>query len=132
MLNLLNVLEAAADTSGSTVNPASSGWVTIIMVVIMVAAFYFFGIRPQKKQERETAQMRNSLAVGDEITTIGGILGRVVKITEETVVIETGKDRSKLHIKKNAVYSIDVHAADTIEAAAKAEKQEKNDKDAKN
>ena len=69
--------------------------------------------------------MRNSLTVGDEITTIGGILGRVVKVTEETVVIETGKDRTKLHILKNAIRSVDVHAADTVEAAEKAEKESK-------
>jgi preprotein translocase subunit YajC len=61
--------------------------------------------------------------MGDEITTIGGIIGRVVKVTEETVVIETSKDRTKLHILKSAIRSVDVHAADTVEAAEKAEKQ---------
>jgi preprotein translocase subunit YajC len=67
--------------------------------------------------------------IGDEITTIGGIIGRVVKVTEETVVIETGKDRTKLHILKNAIRSVDVHAADTVEAAEKAAKnEEKSDK----
>ena len=101
------------------------------MLVVMFAAFYFFGIRPQKKQEREANNMRNSLCIGDEITTIGGILGRIVKITEETVVIETGKDRTKLHILKNAIRSVDVHAADTVEAADKAEKAE-NKSDKKN
>jgi preprotein translocase subunit YajC len=81
--------------------------------------------RSQKKQEREAADMRNSIMVGDEITTIGGIIGRVVKVTEETVVIETGKDRTKLHMLKSAIRSVDVHAADTIEAAEKAEKADK-------
>ena len=104
----------------------------IILVVVVFAAFYFFSIRPQKKQEREVNEMRNSLTIGDEITTIGGILGRVVKVTEETVVIETSKDRSKLHILKTAIRSVDVHAADTIEFAEKAEKAaeraEKQDK----
>ena len=102
------------------------------MIVIVFAAFYFFSIRPQKKQEKEANDMRNSLTIGDEITTIGGILGRVVKVTEETVVIETSKDRSKLHILKTAIRSVDVHAADTIEYAEKAEKAaeraEKQDK----
>ena len=68
--------------------------ISIVMIVIVFAAFYFFSIRPQKKQEKEANDMRNSLTIGDEITTIGGILGRVVKVTEETVVIETSKDRS--------------------------------------
>ena len=97
---------------------------TILMLVAVVVVFYFFGIRPEKKKERQANDMRNSLCIGDEITTIGGILGRVVKITEETVVIETGKDRTKLHILKNAIRSVDVRAADTVEAADKAEKAE--------
>ena len=84
----------------------------IILVVVVFVAFYFFSIRPQKKQEREQQEMRDSLQVGDEITTIGGILGRVVKVTEETVVIETSKDRSKLHILKTAVSRVDVKAED--------------------
>jgi preprotein translocase subunit YajC len=101
----------------------------LLLMAGLFVAFYFFGIRPQKKQEQEANNMRNSLTIGDEITTIGGIIGRVVKITDETVVIETSKERTKLHILKNAIRSVDVHAADTVEAAAKAEKQaEKNEK----
>jgi preprotein translocase subunit YajC len=111
--------------------PQGQGWITIAMLVIVFAVFYFVGIRPQKKQEREQNEMRNSLCIGDEITTIGGILGRVVKITEETVVIETSRERTKLHILKTAIRSVDVRAEDTVEAAEKAAKkaeQEKSDK----
>ncbi|MBQ7160438.1 MAG: preprotein translocase subunit YajC [Clostridia bacterium] len=86
---------------------------TILMIVAMVAIFYFLLYRPQKKQERETAQMRNSLEVGDEITTIGGIIGEVVSIKGETVTIETGKERSKIRILRSAIKSIDVKAGDT-------------------
>ncbi len=118
-MNFLKLLEAQAD--GTASNPMGS-LLSIGMIVVVFIAFYFFGIRPQKKQDREANNMRNSLTVGDEITTIGGILGRVVKITEETVVIETGKDRTKLHILKTAIRSVDVHAADTVETAEKAEK----------
>ena len=117
-MNFLKLLEA------NEANPFGS-LVSIGMIAIVFVAFYFFGIRPQKKQEREANNMRNSLCVGDEITTIGGILGRIVKITEETVVIETSKDRSKLHILKTAIRSVDVHAADTVETAEKAERAEK-------
>ncbi len=85
---------------------------TILMIVAMIAIFYFLLYRPQKKQERETAQMRNSLEVGDEITTIGGIIGEVVSIKGETVTIETGKERSKIRILRSAVKSIDVKAGD--------------------
>ena len=105
--------------------PASGGWQTMIPFIAVFAVMMFFMSRSQKKQEREANDMRNSVMVGDEITTIGGIIGRIVKVTEETVVIETGKDRTKLHMLKSAIRSVDVHAADTIEAAEKAEKADK-------
>lgn len=79
---------------------------TIIMLVLTIVVFYFFAIRPQKKQERETAEMRNSIAVGDEIITIGGIIGTVVIIKDDKMMIETGNDRSKLTILKSAVRTV--------------------------
>ena len=84
----------------------------ILMIVVMFAALYFFMIRPQKKQERETNEMRNNLQVGDEITTIGGIIGKVVSIKEETLMIETGHDRTKIRILKTAGRQVDVKAED--------------------
>ena len=120
MLALSTVLETATD---ATANAGMQSWFSIAMIAVVFVVFYFFGIRPQKKQEREQNQMRNSLCVGDEITTIGGILGRVVKITEETVVIETSRERTKLHILKSAIRSVDVRAEDTVEAAEKAAKK---------
>ena len=89
-----------------------SGLVSIAIIVLMFVFLYFFMIRPQKKQERETNDMRNNLKVGDEITTIGGIIGKVVSIKEETVMIETGHDRTKIRILKTAVRNVDVHAED--------------------
>ncbi len=85
---------------------------TIIMLVVVFAVFYFFGIRPQKKQEKETNEMRNALSVGDEITTIGGIIGKIVSIKEETCVIETAHERTKIRILKSAVSRVDVKAED--------------------
>ncbi len=85
---------------------------SILIIVVMFVALYFFMIRPQKKQEKEVANMRNNLQVGDEITTIGGIIGRIVSIKEETVMIETGHDRTKLRILRSAVRCVDVHAED--------------------
>ena len=90
----------------------SSSWVTIGMLVVMFAFLYFFMIRPQKKQEKETNQMRNSLMVGDEITTIGGIIGKIVSIKDETLVLETSRDGTKIRILKSAVRNVDVHAED--------------------
>ena len=85
---------------------------TIVMVVVVGVFFYFFMIRPQKKQEKEQNAMRNNLAVGDEITTIGGIIGKVVSIKEETCVIETTHERTKIRILKSAVSRVDVKAED--------------------
>jgi len=85
---------------------------TIVMLVAMIAIFYFFMYRPQKKQEKETNAMRNGLQVGDEITTIGGIIGKIVSIKDETVLIETSNERNKIRILRTAVRNVDVHAED--------------------
>ena len=96
----------------------SLGW-----IVLTFALFYFVLIRPQKKREREDAEMRNALAVGDEVTTIGGIIGKVISIKEETFVLETTKDRTKIRFLKGAIRSVDVKIADVVAAQA-AEKAE--------
>ena len=88
------------------------GLMSIGILVVMFVAMYFFMIRPQKKQEREINNMRDNLQVGDEITTIGGIIGKIVSIKEETLMIETGHDRTKIRILKTAVRNVDVHAED--------------------
>ena len=87
-------------------------WVSILLVIGVVVLMYFLMIRPQKKQEREINDMRNNLQVGDEITTIGGIIGKIVSIKEETITIETGHDRTKMRLLKTAVRCVDVHAED--------------------
>ena len=76
------------------------------MLVLTVVVFYFFAIRPQKKQEKETAAMRNSIEVGDEIITIGGIIGTVIIVKDDKMMIETGNDRTKLTILKSAVRTV--------------------------
>jgi len=85
---------------------------SIVMIVAMIALFYFFMWRPQKKQEKETKAMRDGLAIGDEITTIGGIIGKIVAIKEETVLIETGRDKVRIRILRSAIRSVDVKAED--------------------
>ena len=87
-------------------------WTVIIMLVGLLVVMYFVMIRPQKKQEKEQNDMRNNLAVGDEITTIGGIIGKIVSIKEETCVIETSHERTKIRILKTAVSRVDVKAED--------------------
>lgn len=78
--------------------------------LLLIPIFYFLMYRPQKKQEKETAQMRNNLMIGDEIVTIGGIMGRVTKVKDDYVVIETGIDRTKLKMRKTAISSVEKKA----------------------
>jgi preprotein translocase subunit YajC len=83
-------------------------YVSFLPIIAIAVGFWFFLIRPQKKQEKEIQKMRNSLEVGDQITTIGGITGIVRQIKDEdTYIIETGADKSKIAIKKWAVQSKD-------------------------
>ena len=87
-------------------------WTMLLMLAGLFVVMYFVMIRPQKKQEKEQNDMRNNLAVGDEITTIGGIIGQIVSIKEETCVIETSHERTKIRILKTAVSRVDVKADD--------------------
>ena len=111
---------------------------TIIMLVLVGVFFYFFMIRPQKKKEKAEAQMRDNLEIGDEITTIGGIIGKIVSIKDETFVLETTKDKTKIRFLKGAIRSVDVKAADiaaaileTKEVKAEESDDAKNDAEAK-
>ena len=105
-MNFFNFLAAEGE-------PQGGGFVTtIIMIAAMIAFFYFFIIRPPKKQEKEASDMRNSIQVGDEITTIGGIIGRVVSVKGETVLVETGRDKVKIRFLRSAIKSVDVKAED--------------------
>ena len=86
--------------------------IPMILLLVVMVAMLFFSSRSNKKQEREAQNMRDSLQVGDEITTIGGIIGKVVSIKEETLVLETSHDRTRIRILKTAVSRVDVKAED--------------------
>lgn len=90
--------------------PQSSSFMTLIIMVGMLVLMYFFIFRPQKKQEKEVANMRNNLQIGDEISTNGGILGRIVKIKDDIITIETGSDKNKLKIFRWAVRAVEIPA----------------------
>lgn len=107
ILRLADVTDAVAQTGYG-----GNGWVTLIMLGIVIVVFYFFVLRPQKKQDKEISDMRNGLQVGDEITTIGGIIGKIISIKEETVLIETSSDKTKIRILRSAVKNVDVKAED--------------------
>ncbi len=78
----------------------------IPMLVVMFALFYFVLIRPENKRKKETANMRSSLKVGDEITTIGGIIGTITKVKDDEITIKTGSEENKMKIAKWAVSSL--------------------------
>ena len=79
---------------------------TLIMIVLMIAIFYFLLIRPENKRKKQAEEMRSSLKKGDWLTTIGGVYGRVVSVTDRTVVIETSEDRVRLEFVKSAVGAV--------------------------
>ena len=103
-----------------------AGSMPILLIIGMFVLLYFFMIRPQKKREREEAAMREAVQVGDEVTTIGGIIGKVVSVKGETFVLETTKDKTKIRFLKGAIRSVDVRAADI--AATILETKEVEDK----
>jgi len=76
---------------------------SLIMIVLMLAFMYFFLIRPENKRKKSEQEMRNSLAVGDNITTIGGITGTICAVKENTIVIESGADRVRIEFLKSAI-----------------------------
>ena len=83
--------------------PSGGGLFTILYLVAMIAIFYFLLIRPQKKRQRETANMIDNLQVNDEVVTVGGIRGKISTIKEDTVIIETGADKTKITFEKSAI-----------------------------
>lgn len=103
----------------------------IILMVVLLGVMYFMMIRPQKKRQKEEQEMRSSLEIGDEIITIGGIVGKVVTIREEDLVIETGADRTKMKIQRWAVNTnvtkTEQHRKE-VETAKEAAKEKKNNK----
>ena len=96
----------------------------IIMIVVMIAVMYFLLIRPENKKKKAAEEMRSSLKVGDVITTIGGVVGTICAVKEQTIVIETGADRVRIEFTKWAVSS---KGTQTTEEAI-PEKEEKKDK----
>lgn len=129
-------LTAFAESTGTSTSGGTggTGWMSILMLGLVVVFFYFFLIRPQKKQEKEANQMRNSLEIGDEIVTIGGIVGQVISIKNETITIVTSKDRTKIRFVKSAIREVTVKANEPVEKTASKEEDApalKEDKKAK-
>ena len=96
---------------------------SLLLIVLMFAMFYFFFIRPENKKKKQVEQMRSGLTVGDEITTIGAITGKIVQVTEDTVTFETGEDRVRIQIKKWGIST--TAKMEAAEAEARANKGRK-------
>ena len=115
--------------------PAGGNMSMILMMVGIFALMYFFTIRPQKKRQKEEQEMRNAVEVGDEITTIGGICGKVVIVKEQHLIIETGADRNRMQITRWAVQQNNTATerlqAEREAAKAAAEKAKEEKKAAK-
>lgn len=119
MLNqLLTASTGQVDTMGMLIG-------TVGPIILMFAVFYFLLIRPQKKREQEVQKMREAIEVGDEIVSIGGIIGRVVSIKEDTLVIETSAERSKLRMARWSVQQNNTAVERANAAKKEAAKEEK-------
>ena len=107
---------------------AAGGGSMIVMMVVMLVVFYFFLIRPENKKKKEANEMRNSLKVGDNITTIGGVIGDIVHIKDDSIVIETTADKVRVEFTKWAISTnntAEKAAAKAKEAAVAARKNTK-------
>ena len=98
---------------------------SLIMIVAMIAVMYFLMIRPENKRKKEAQQMRSNLKKGDVITTIGGIVGKIVMVNEGTIIIETSDDRVRMELTKWAVSTVGVQTSDMPETKKKEKKEEK-------
>ncbi len=120
-----------AESTDSSSSSSGAGFSSLIFLILMFVVLYFILIRPQKKKEKETKAMQSSLQVGDEIVTIGGIVGLVVQVNEDTLIIETTGNRNKIRLKSWAIQenvTVSENAKREQEAklaAAKAQKEEK-------
>ena len=108
-----------------TAAPASStgGMLSMLFpLILMFVIFYFLIIRPENKKKKKTDEMRASLSIGDEITTIGGLTGKIVQVTEDTITFETGEDRVRIQAKKWAISTTAKMEAAEAEARTKKKK----------
>lgn len=131
MNSILTLISNAADPNASPDAGLGSTLAMLIPLALIVVFFYFFIIRPEKKRNKEMQNMLNNIQVADEVITNGGIIGRVLSVKEDTVLIETGSDRTKIRVLKTAIAKNNtVHEMTEETAAPKKKKKGKDDKPA--
>ncbi len=118
---LTQISGAALEQTGG----AGGGASMIIMVVLLIVVFYFMLIRPENKKKKAAAKMRSELAIGDQITTIGGVVGTICAVKEDTIVIETSADRVRMEFAKWAVSTKGTQATENTAADVKDAKDKK-------
>ena len=118
------------ETTGAAGNTGGMGS-SILMIVVMLGIFYFMLIRPENKRKKEAEQTRNSVKNGDEIVTIGGIVGKVVNVKDEKIVIETSADQVRIELMKWAISSNETATAAAKEEAKKRQEAKAKEKAAK-
>lgn len=126
-MTTLAVISTAASSAAATDGASVASMLTMLIpLALIVVFFYFFIIRPEKKRNKEMQNMLNSIQVADEVITNGGIIGRVLSVKEDTVLIETGSDRTKIRVLKSAIAKNNtVHESPAEEAPAKKKKGDK-------
>ena len=107
----------------------NQGTSTILMLVVLFAIMYFLMIRPENKRKKKAQEMRDSLKKGDVITTIGGIVGKIVQVNNETIVIETSDDRVRMELTKWAVSTVGVQTGEQPAADKDDKKKKEKEKD---
>ena len=110
----MNFSAILTSSTTSTGNSLLSMLPMLLIIGVMIVSMVISS-RKQKKQDKEIEDMRNNLQVGDEVTSIGGIIGRIVSIKEETCVIETSRDGTKIRLLKSAISRVDVKAEDAAD-----------------
>ena len=110
--------EEAVTTTAATTDAASAGLfgnaMPLIMIVVLIAVFYFFMIRPEQKKRKAAEEMRSNLGVGDKITTIGGMVGKIVDISNDLITFETGEDRVRIQVTKWAISTNSIQKQEEI------------------
>ena len=98
-------MPATTGTTGTGTGEAGTGsmLMSLLPILLLFVVFYFFMIRPEKKRKKKTEEMRNSLGVGDDVVTIGGLKGKIVHVTDDSITFETGEDRVRIEVAKWAI-----------------------------
>ncbi|MGN0678540.1 MAG: preprotein translocase subunit YajC [Oscillospiraceae bacterium] len=127
-INIMNLMaEAASGADAQQPSMLASVLSLLLPLAVMVLIFWLFIIRPEKKRNKEMQDMLNNIQVADKVVTTGGIIGRVLSVNEDTVLIETGSDRTKIRVIKSAIARNDTQH-EAAEAAAAEVKKNKNGK----